>query len=469
MNVIWKNEKIVAMQAEGLHSTRRSGRKNPVRDYSSVDNRGGYNNWHAVRYATCIFRHKVAFLRNASINYTQGHKINYTYSVRGEKLRTEHITAQGVTVTISTIVELTSNQIKNILITDYVGNKIYEDGTLKMIRNPEGYMAYERDPVQIFGTPTSYSWYYYYNLRDHLGSNRVVTKDNTIMENTSYYPFGMLLGDKTMQLIYVYAPYDTRDPFKYNNKELDQMHGVDWYDYGARLYDGMGWMVPDPLAEKYYSISPYAYALNNPVKFIDPTGEEIWIYYDDENGKTHAWLFNGSNQNQAPKNQFVSDFITAYNYNVKNGGGEQLQAAATATDYTLNLAQTENNSSFQTTFNGPRTEGTVFWNPTEGLETSKGTLSPATILEHEMDHGVDWQTNTIEHIKGQKTSDSYFKNMEEKRVITGSEYKTGVANGEFKPITKGRENNNYSYRKHGTNSGNIFIPVTSPISNKKKP
>ena len=52
------------------------------------------------------------------------------------------------------------------------------------------------------------------------------------------------------------------------------MHGYDTYDYVARgMYPAiMSFMTPDPLAEKYYSISPYAYCANNPIKFIDPTG-----------------------------------------------------------------------------------------------------------------------------------------------------------------------------------------------------
>jgi len=50
----------------------------------------------------------------------------------------------------------------------------------------------------------------------------------------------------------------------------------------------------------------------------------------------------------------------------------------------------------------------------DGLETSKGTLSPATILEHEMDHGVNCQTNTAEHIRDQGTKDSHFENNDEK-------------------------------------------------------
>ena len=52
------------------------------------------------------------------------------------------------------------------------------------------------------------------------------------------------------------------------------MHGYDTYDYVARgMYPAiMRFMTPDPLAEKYYSISSYAYCANNPIKFIDPTG-----------------------------------------------------------------------------------------------------------------------------------------------------------------------------------------------------
>ncbi len=66
-------------------------------------------------------------------------------------------------------------------------------------------------------------------------------------------------------------------PYKYNGKELDRMHGLDLFDYGARHYDaaiGRWWGV-DALAEKYYSISPYAYVGNNPVKYIDPDGRIV--------------------------------------------------------------------------------------------------------------------------------------------------------------------------------------------------
>jgi hypothetical protein len=61
------------------------------------------------------------------------------------------------------------------------------------------------------------------------------------------------------------------------------MHGLNMYDYGARIYDPVigRFTTMDPLAEKYYSVSPYAYCGNNPINRTDPTGMD-WV--EDGNG-----------------------------------------------------------------------------------------------------------------------------------------------------------------------------------------
>ena len=105
----------------------------------------------------------------------------------------------------------------------------------------------------------------------HLGNNdEVVDAKGVVQQVTNYYPFGAPYADATAS-----KGADVQ-PYKYNGKELDLMHGLNTYDYGARQYNPVTarWDRIDPLCEKYYNVSPYVYAYNNPVKNIDPNGEE---------------------------------------------------------------------------------------------------------------------------------------------------------------------------------------------------
>lgn len=58
------------------------------------------------------------------------------------------------------------------------------------------------------------------------------------------------------------------------------MHGLNTYDYGARQYSPIlpMWDRVDPLAEKYYNVSPYAYCMNDPVNYVDPDGKVVRPY-----------------------------------------------------------------------------------------------------------------------------------------------------------------------------------------------
>jgi RHS repeat-associated protein len=197
----------------------------------------------------------------------------YTYSAGGQKLKVvqkwnpDYSTAPVIGSAINTAA-LTMTKT-----TDYIGNIIYENNALKRILVDGGYIE---------------GGVYHYYLTDHLGNNRVVAKsDGTLVQKNHYYPFGSIFAGTTGA---------EKQPYKYNGKELDQMHGLNLYDYSARLYDPI---VPhfgtvDPLAEKYYSWSPYAYCANNPVKYIDPTGMSYtynWEKnrYEDSKGNEVEW------------------------------------------------------------------------------------------------------------------------------------------------------------------------------------
>lgn len=66
------------------------------------------------------------------------------------------------------------------------------------------------------------------------------------------------------------------DRHKHCGKELEMFSGLGWYDNQARLYDPvlMRFTTPDPLAEKYYSTSPYAYCQNDPLAKVDLNGKD---------------------------------------------------------------------------------------------------------------------------------------------------------------------------------------------------
>lgn len=179
----------------------------------------------------------------------------YFYTASGQKV--QKVVTENTTVTT----------------TDYLGGYQYQNTVLQFFPTAEGYV--KNTPVS--GTNT-YS--YVFNYTDHLGNTRLsYTKDTTtgslkILEENNYYPFGLKHNS------YNVDNFQPGYKYKYNGKELqDENIGgnqLNMYDYGARNYDpALGrWMNVDPLAETSMQFSPYTYALDNPVFFIDPDGME---------------------------------------------------------------------------------------------------------------------------------------------------------------------------------------------------
>lgn len=127
---------------------------------------------------------------------------------------------------------------------------------------------------------------YIYNYSDHLGNVRLSYLHNgsgiEVLEESNYYPFG--LKHEGYNALVGNPNYN----YKYNGKEL-QESGM--YDYGARFYmpDIGRWGVVDPLAEADRRWSPYRYAYDNPIRFIDPDGRlEDW--YENNETKVISWF-----------------------------------------------------------------------------------------------------------------------------------------------------------------------------------
>ena len=172
-----------------------------------------------------------SLLYDGSFDFKDGADVDveYFYDAAGNKLRTTH----------ESVVTNT---------TDYIGNFIFEDGKLDKYLFDGGYCSFDNNQ-----NPT-----FHYYEKDHLGSIRMVVNENgTIEQVNHYYPFGGVYGDLSYN-----SEYQRN---KYIGKEFDHMHGLDWYDHGARMYDAakVAWDRVDRLGEKYTQLSPYLLEMEN--------------------------------------------------------------------------------------------------------------------------------------------------------------------------------------------------------------
>jgi RHS repeat-associated protein len=218
------------------------------------------------------------------ILFSNGSKILYLYNAAGQKVSKE-----------------VNNTVYSI-ITDYLDGFQYVNQMLNFFPHSEGY-------VNVEGTDEEgYKFFYVYNYTDHLGNIRVsyglepYSRTLKTLEENHYYPFGLKHTNYNTYKRKFTKEEEPIDPppgtlgtdykikqvlsgemvaykYKYNGKEWQDELGLNFYDYGARNYDpAIGrWMNIDPLAEKYFNLSPYNYVANNPIIFIDPDGKEIIV------------------------------------------------------------------------------------------------------------------------------------------------------------------------------------------------
>lgn len=242
-----------------------------------------------------------------SVSLSDSTKVYYLYSASGSKLKEVVVPGgDGETET-----------------TDYTGNLIYKNGTLHKVLTNGGYIETGDSTLALLNRPA-----YRYFLTDHLGSVRVVADaQGHVLQQNSQLPYGEdytpvyasghaqgggftpLPGEtpisggagsgndigevaedegeagETSGGTHTLEPdsyYRSYNPYKFSGKEqIKSGH----YDFGARWYSPRAarWSTQDPLAEKYYSISPYAYCAGNPINLVDPNGQEGVKYRDKNN------------------------------------------------------------------------------------------------------------------------------------------------------------------------------------------
>ncbi len=221
----------------------------------------------------------------SKIQFVNGNFIEYIYMADGKKFQKKTVDyLGGSSATI-----------------EYFNGYQYKGGQLQFFPHPEGY-------VNVTNSDGGNYYNYVFNYTDHLGNIRLsygidpslgVLK---IIEENHYYPFGLKHTNyNSDQLIYqkgseggiaLKRPGPTTPPvpsykYKYSGKELQDELGLNMYDFGARNYDpALGrWMNIDPKAENSRRWTPYNYAYNNPLVFVDPDGMQA-DWFDKKAEKT---------------------------------------------------------------------------------------------------------------------------------------------------------------------------------------
>lgn len=172
-------------------------------------------------------------------------------------------------------------------------------------------VPHERLAKEIEITEPGYLYVYLSNESDtpvdvYFDDFTVEQVKSMVVHTNDYYPFGMTFHSFSRE-----NSVDQR--YLFNGKEKQSELGLNWDDFGARMYDAETgrWNGVDPLAEKYKMLTPYAFVANNPVKYIDPDGREIWIAYNlgervirlqYKNGK----LYNARGAEYHGRNPFVT-------------------------------------------------------------------------------------------------------------------------------------------------------------------
>ncbi len=299
----------------------------------------------------------------------------------------------------------------------------------------------ELDPLQVADyydlnlsaqNSTEYATRYF--LKDHLGSTRAIVDEiGTHLASYDYYPFGLEMPGRSS------SSGTQIDSYKYTGHEHDEETGIAIIHMNARGMDpAIGRMLQvDRMHEKYPAYTPYHYGANNPLFYVDMTGDTIVVAGSDEFKQT------------------VNETLEF----IKNSGelGSELIGLLESNAATITIKEASNPMN---NFFDPSTNE-INWNPDHAVETDGVASSPATILTHEAGHAL-WRNynseTAYEQFRDRNTNsvNPLIGNAHEEKVIL-------MIEGPFKVDIGEKQRNCHS------NCSNIKVyKVKTPTSTEKK-
>ena len=171
-------------------------------------------------------------------------------------------------------------------------------------------------------------------------------------------------------------------------------------DFEARMYDPLTarWTAQDPLAEKYYAVSPYAYCIGNPISLFDPNGTDVWtvdafgnvvwkeqsdthcLYYVDNDGnlsEDYVTVSDRSILDDLTKTEVKTDGGTEVSsHSSKTGINDMFKVFKFASDNTKVEWAIHRNGDSYTIGTGHKTDNAASW------EDYVGAMPNATVHSH---------------------------------------------------------------------------------------
>ena len=216
-----------------------------------------------------------------------------------------------------------------------------------------------------------------YFLKDHLGSIRAAVSDSgkaaTVIGFDDYDAWGYPLALRTKAIPNAYLQGASKS--KFTGNEWDDDYGLNLYHLGARDYDPLigRSLTVDRFSIKYPSLTPYHYAANNPILFVDVNGDSIWI---NDNGTNFLYT---TGMKYAGKDKNVAGLVRSLNRLATVKAGNKVLSSLIGSTANYNV-------SFNASLSTPGAFSSQGSNPGGSISLNPGSFDFGAVA-HEVFHG----------------------------------------------------------------------------------